>query len=868
MCCSQVPKLKAVAVRLLIEILELSLRASCIDHWYSSVPLLSISMDDTSILVIFCSYLLLSITTSTAADTINITQSVTDGETLVSAGESFKLGFFSPGNSRTRYLGIWYNKVSVMTVVWVANRETPLIDSSGVLKITDHRILALLNHNGSKIWSSNVTMAARNPVAQLLDSGNLIVKDEGDDNPENFLWQSFDYPCNTLLPGMKLGRNIATGLDRYISSWKTPSDPSRGNFTYGLDPAGYPEMILRENSIERFRAGPWNGRSYSGTSQLNVNPIFKYEFVINETEIYYDFQLLNSSVLSRMVINENGILQRFIWAERERKWRLYFTIQTDDCDQYALCGAFASCNIKSNSYCSCLNGFVPKFPKEWDQADWSGGCVRKTPLNCSSDGFQKYLAFKLPETRKSWFNRSMNLEDCKNMCVKNCSCTVYANLDIREGESGCLLWFSDVIDTTELDGDGQDIYIRMSASQLGVAHDDDPKIQSKSNVKKQMRIILSSLLSAGMMSLSLAVILYVWRKKQKKEGKAIGILEISANDKGEKEELKLPLFDFGTIACATCNFSDANKLGEGGFGLGNLKDGQEIAVRRLSKNSNQGVDEFMNEVLHIAKLQHRNLVRLLGCCIQSEEKLLIYEFMPNKSLDFFIFDQTKSKLLDWPKRYHIINGIARGLLYLHQDSRLRIIHRDLKAGNILLDYEMNPKISDFGPARCFWGNETEASTDKVVGTHGYMSPEYAIDGLYSMKSDVFSFGVIVLEIVSGKRNRGFYHPEHQLNLLGHAWKLHKDGRSTEMIDGSMINSCNLSEVLRSVHVGLLCVQQSLEDRPSMSAAVYMLSGESALPEPKQPGFFTERDCTEANSSSSIKNFNSSNGLTITLPDAR
>ncbi|KAG5235585.1 G-type lectin S-receptor serine/threonine-protein kinase [Salix suchowensis] len=776
---------------------------------------------------------------------------------MVSADGSFKMGFFSPGSSKKRYLGIWYNKVSVMTVVWVANRETPLTNSSGVLKITSEGLLVLLNHNESIIWSSNISRSARNPVALLLDSGNLVVKEVDDNDPENSLWQSFDYPSDTLLPGMKIGRNSITGFDRHLTSWKTTDDPSSGNFTFRFDPRGYPELFLTENSIRRYRSGPWNGLRF-GAPQLRPNPVYKYEFVFNDKEKFYRYQLLNNSILSRLVLTQNGDVQRLTWTDKTGIWAFYLTLLVDDCNRYALCGAYGSCDINSSPACGCLKGFLPKVQKYWEMMDWSDGCARMTPLNCTRDVFQKYSGVKLPETKESWFNKSMNLEQCKNMCMKNCSCTAYANLDIREGGSGCLLWFSDLIDIRQFNDNGQDIYIRMAASELE---------GTKSNTMKYTRVIVISVVLTGMLLLGLVLVLFVWKKKSQK-----GMTRtLERRDDTYKEDPELKQFDLGVIACATNNFSLTNKLGEGGFGpvyKGMLEDGQEIAVKRLSKSSRQGLDEFKNEVMHIAKLQHRNLVKLLGWCMQADERMLIYEFMPQKSLDIFIFDQTCSALLDWPQRYHIINGIARGLLYLHQDSRLRIIHRDLKASNILLDNNMNPKISDFGIARSFGENKTEAKTNRVMGTYGYISPEYAIDGLYSVKSDVFSFGVLVLEMVNGNRNRGFCHPDHHLNLLGHAWRLFTEGRSYELITEPITESCNLSEALRSIHVGLLCVQCLPNDRPSMSSVVLMLSGEGRLPQPKQPGFFTERALAEANSSS-IKNTSCSvNDSTITLLEAR
>ncbi|KAL2476171.1 G-type lectin S-receptor-like serine/threonine-protein kinase [Abeliophyllum distichum] len=749
---------------------------------------------------------------STATDIINTTQILRDGDTLVSSGRRFELGFFSPGNSNNRYVGIWYANINNITAVWVANRENPVNNTTGILKVIEPGVLVLLNDTNNIVWSSNTSRAARNPVLQLLDTGNLVLREANDDLPENFMWQSFDYLTNTFLPNMNFGWNSETG------------------------------------NVTLCRLGPWNGHRFTGIPNSRQDPTYTYEFIMDEKKTYYREFVIDKSVISRVTLSQSGVLQRWTWVDRIQDWVLYLNIPADICDTYKLCGAYGSCNVANSPSCGCLNKFVPKDPEGWVRSDWSNGCIRTIPLNCQKgDAFLKYSGIKLPDSRHSWFNKSMTLEECKVECSKICSCTAYAQLDKTIERSGCLFWSEDLIDIRDMSVDGQDIYIRMASSEL----------ESKG---KRRKIFISSLTSLmGVVLLSLSLMLYYWkRKKNYTKGTTGG---------SHNKDFELPLFDLSTISKATNNFSIVNKLGEGGYGpvyKGVLGNGQDIAVKRLSKTSMQGIEEFKNEVICIAKLEHRNLVKLLGCCIQGEEKMLIYEYMPNRSLDLILFDQTRSSILDWPKRLQVVNGVARGLMYIHQDSRLRIIHRDLKASNILLDTDMNPKISDFGIARSFPGNETEDKTNRVVGTYGYMSPEYAVHGRYSVKSDVFSFGVLVLEIVSGKKNSGFSGEDQHLNLLGHAWTLYKEERSLELVDPFLCDSANPNEVVRIIHVGLLCVQQSPDDRPSMASVVGMLGNEIALPKANQPGFYTERDVLVSNSSTGC----SSNMVTITQLEAR
>ncbi|XBI87110.1 hypothetical protein VPH35_025242 [Triticum aestivum] len=275
----------------------------------------------------------------------------------------------------------------------------------------------------------------------------------------------------------------------------------------------------------------------------------------------------------------------------------------------------------------------------------------------------------------------------------------------------------------------------------------------------------------------------------------------------QTQNSEFSMFEFEQVLVATNNFSEENKLGECGFGTvykGQLPEGSEIALKRLAPHSGQGFTEFKNEVQLIAKLKHRNLVRLLGCCSHEDEKILVYEYLSNKSLASFIFDENKRALLDWSTLLAIIQGIAHGLLYLHKHSQLRVIHRDLKPSNILLDSEMNPKISDFGLAKIFNSNSSEQNTTRrVFGTYGYMPPEYASEGIFSIKSDVFSFGVVIFEIISGKRNSGSRQCGDFINLLGYAWQLWKEGRLIDLADASLVSKSNPIEMMRCINIALL-----------------------------------------------------------------
>ncbi|KAG9454356.1 hypothetical protein H6P81_007260 [Aristolochia fimbriata] len=625
------------------------------------------------------------------------------------------------------------------------------------------------------LWSSGVSpdvLRGKNTSAVLVDTGNLVLRDEGG----TVWWQSFDYPSDTCIPGMKFRFNLTTGRPRGLISWKNADDPSPGEFSVKLDPQWPYQLLMTNGSSRYWRSTWWNGRLL--TFVMGTGRTFASYFTIaaDRDEFVLTFSLSDPSVTSRFVMSNSGSINQLTWVEETKSWSKSFSIPSAICHFYAHCGPFGVCNRKKSPECTCLEGFEPRRRDDWRKGNWSSGCARLKALSCNErDAFFKLERMKQPDLPTPLDN--LTRTQCESECLRNCSCTAfsYATLGI-ESSPRCIVWLGNLMDLEENQRVGQEVYIRLVPSEQGGLNG------AKHNGRRLVAITVPTLITGVLLGINFGY--FFWRLKMRGRRQ-------QENHRLLASVPDVPLFRFSALVTATRNFSTANKLGEGGFGpvyKGKLSKGQEIAVKRLSQCSGQGSVEFRNEVELIGKLQHRNLVRLLGWCIHKEEKILIYEFMPNKSLDKLIFDPTQQGKLDWGKRFRIAQGIAQGLLYLHQHSRLRVIHRDLKPNNILLDAEMNPKISDFGLARIFEGNQTQADTSRVVGTYGYMSPEYALDGRFSEKSDVFSFGVILLELVSGKRSTGFYPLKNSLNLLGYAWLLWRDDRGLELLDPSTQDS--------------------------------------------------------------------------------
>ncbi|KAF7847581.1 hypothetical protein BT93_L2818 [Corymbia citriodora subsp. variegata] len=524
--------------------------------------------------------------------TLDPNNTMKDGDVLISQARKFALGFFSPGNSSLRYVGIWYYGQLERTVVWVANRENPVNHTSGVLAFDHYGNLVIRDNIGNlPIWSTNISSLTSNnsATAQLLDSGNLVL-------------------IHDL--SRELGLDRRTSLNWFLTSWKSEDDPAPGSYSYRLEPTGYPQGFLYKGRAPYWRGGPMIEYPHGVDRAMPHDFNYIITVVRNATEVSTSY---STSTISRLVVQESGSFKHFIWHDEEQQWSELRHFPKEQCDYYRNCGPNGNCgaNTADQLDCTCLPGFEPTSPAE------------------CGEGFVKVQGVKLPDTSTVHVDMSLSLKECEQECLRDCNCTAYSSANKSMEEYGCLKWFGDLVDTREFSDLGEDLYARGDATDLA-------RHRKSSLVKKAMVATVS--VSA------------VRKRDRNARNHLFSVTTSSAYvdkipcqkdlDSEGRRKTDIPVFDFGTVAAATCNFSSANELGHGGFGSvykGVMNDKTEIAVKRLSKYSGQGNEEFKNEVRLIAKLQHRNLVKILGCCIEEDEKLIIYEYLPNKSLDSLLF---------------------------------------------------------------------------------------------------------------------------------------------------------------------------------------------------------------------------------------
>ncbi|KAH7836393.1 hypothetical protein Vadar_000712 [Vaccinium darrowii] len=621
----------------------------------------------------------------TPTDIINTTQSLKDGDLLISGNQNFALGFFTPGKSTNRYLGIWFNKVSGQAIVWVANRGDPINDTSGSLSFDSTGNLVITGPDqNNPVWFTNVSnlTLAKNSSAQLLDTGNLVLLDSN----KVVVWQSFDYPTDTVLPYLRFGVDRKSGLNRFVTSWKSRDDPGLGEYSFKIDLNGSPQGFLYKGSDVLWRAGPWMGRGWSGIPNMTPNDILNISYVENQDEVTFSYSIRNTSSFSYLVLNESGTIEGLAWNDNEHHWLLFHLAPKDPCDNYNFCGPNGNCdpiNAGMGHFdCSCLPGFEPKSASDWNLRYGSGGCVRKQGGHVcgNGEGFVKVARAKVPNTWMARVNKSiLALKGCEVECLRNCTCNGYASADVSHGDDGggCVMWFGDLIDTRVFPSGGQDFYVRVDAVEL----EQYLKSQHSHGNKGKVAAIAASVTAALLLTFCLFCWFVVKKRKETREEQNLLFspynttsLEASSMGKhfdGSGTNAELPYFDLSIIVSATDNFSLANKLGE-----------------------------------------------------------------------------------------------------------------------------------DFGMARIFGGDQIEANTNRVVGTYGYMSPEYAMEGQFSIKSDVFSFGVLLLEIISGRKNSSYY-KDNSVNLIGHPAFIFKGADSRpETSSSASLGAVSVNDVTMSAIRGI------------------------------------------------------------------
>jgi hypothetical protein len=792
-------------------------------------------------------------------DTLAAGKALAVGDKLVSRNSKFALGFFqfrhtlagkSTGANATVisspgwYLGIWFNKIPVCTTVWVANRDRPINESelnTTQLRISGDGNLAIfaLNRNTnteSRVWFTEV---ANNTIdsatsAVLNNTGNFALVPKPPSNNGEPLWQSFDYPTDVGLPTSKIGCNKVAGLNWSLVSMKSLIDPGFGSYFLELSIDG----AMRLTSSTSPSVVYWNWPA-GGLAQIvpvlkglmDLDPrtkgLLEATYQDNDEEVYFSYTITDESASVYVLIDTVGQLKLNVWSQAKETWEtVYSEPRFDLCTVYAVCGPFTVCNSKSSPlFCDCIESFYRKSPQDWELGDQTRGCARNTPLDCvsnnrsktsSTDEFHPLARVTLPYDART-IQDATTQSSCQETCLNDCSCTAYS----LSNDGKCSVWYGELLNVNMDNGNdisSQDVlYLRLAAS-------DFQSLRRNDNKKEPRVIIAASIVSFGLLMLML--LLWIWRNRFKRFNASLHDIQGSGG---------IIAFRYTDLVHATKSFSE--RLGAGGFGSvfkGVLSGSTTIAVKRLD-GARQGEKQFRAEVSSIGLIQHINLVKLIGFCCEGDKRLLVYEHMPNGSLDAHLF-QSNVIILKWSARYQIAIGVARGLCYLHESCRECIIHCDIKPENILIDASFAPKIADFGMA-AFVGRDFSRVLTTFRGTLGYLAPEWLSGVAITSKVDVYSFGMVLLEIISGKRNIPEVNSESGYQVaffpVRAISKLH-EGDLQSLVDPQLHGDFDLEEAERVCKVAFWCIQDNECDRPTMGEVVRVLEGLQELDMPPMP----------------------------------
>ncbi|KAJ6976864.1 hypothetical protein NC653_028897 [Populus alba x Populus x berolinensis] len=771
-------------------------------------------------------------------------------EAWVSDNGTFAFGFASAANARDKFqVAIWFVDLpGDRTVVWSANRNS-LVTKNAFLELDTTGNLILIDGDRT-VWMSN-TSDAGVTSASMEETGNFILHS----NSNHSAWQSFEHPSDTLLPNQPLTVSLE------LTS--VPKSPSQGGY-YSLKMLQQPtslSLALTYNLPETYDAAPeayanysyWPGPDISnvtgdvvavldgagsfgivyGESSNGAVYVYKNDGDYNGLGLASSQSSTRLSVLRRLILETNGNLRLYRWdndVNGSRQWVPEWAAVSNPCEIAGICGN-GVCNLdrsKTIASCSCLPG-TSKAGGDNFCSDNSSSIGRCDSRNANQTSEFKIAAVQQTNYYFSDFSVIANYSDiptvsrCGDACLSACEC-VASVYGLDDENPYC--WILRSLDFGGYEDPGSTLFVKVRANESMTPGAN--KSGSDNGDTKGKVLVVPIVLSMTFLVVLLCLLLYhnVHKKRSLKRA-----MESSPILHGAPIH-----FTYRDLLVRTCNFSQL--LGTGGFGSvykGSLGDGTLVAVKKLDKVLPHGEKEFITEVNTIGSMHHMNLVRLCGYCSEGSHRLLVYEFLKNGSLDKWIFPSYsfRDRLLDWSTRFDIAIATAQGIAYFHEQCRNRIIHCDIKPENILLDENFCPKVSDFGLAK-FMGREHSHVVTMVRGTRGYLAPEWISNRPITVKADVYSFGMLLLEIVGGRRNLDMSFDAEDFFYPGWAFKAMTNDTPLRAADRRLEGSVKEEELMRALKVAFWCIQDEVFMRPSMGEVVKMLEGSMDINTPPMP----------------------------------